>query len=348
MPHLEATPLRPAPPIAAKAGEVVVARMICASQSREREHIYSTMESIRERALCHNPAQGIHAALIWQSGWFIHWAEGPLDGLRALFDRIRLDGRHFGQQVVHLSEGRRLLLTPWSMMLSGSRESPQEFGRRVQALMALRDMGRQYAPHSVLRRLSAPMRLPAALKLPDPECFHRIGVCSARGAAAFDLVEWLGREHGVGIEKNRLAGETGPDSGSEFVDFMVGAYPCRVIAVARSDLAHGLRRALMQDWDLLALVFSGEPQSDDALLERVQASMQGLAMRPQLLAIAPDAACLARVLHHDRARPLGLVGCASLAPEDHAGLWAKLVEYLGQLQAPCNAGWPVPTLSLRA
>lgn len=322
--------------------------MICASQSREREQIYSTMESIREQALRHNPALGIHTALGWQSGWFIHWAEGPIDGLRALFDRVLLDSRHTGQQVVHLSEGRRLLMTPWSMMLSGSRESPEEFGRRVQALAALRDLGRQYAPHSVLRQLIAPMRLPAALKLPDPECYHRIGVCSAWGTAAFDLVEWLGREHGVDVQRQRFAGETGLDSGSEYVDFMAGAYPCRVIAVARSDLAHGLRRALMQDWDLLALVFSGEPRHDDALLERVQESMQDLSMRPQLLAIAPDAACLARVVHHERAQALGLVGYAPVPPDDHALLWAELSDCLGQLQAPCSAGWPVPTLSLRA
>ena len=97
-------------------------------------NVYATMEDIREHALRHNPAVGIHVALLYQSGWFLHWAEGPKQAVRTLFDRIRQDPRHHDQTVVHHSRGRRLLMTTWSMLLSPSTETPEQFGHRVLAL----------------------------------------------------------------------------------------------------------------------------------------------------------------------------------------------------------------------
>ncbi|MBK6927439.1 MAG: BLUF domain-containing protein [Comamonadaceae bacterium] len=194
------------PPLEAQPGEEEVERVICASLAWDRNGVYATMEDIREHALRHNPAVGIHVALLYQSGWFLHWAEGPKQAVRTLFDRIRQDPRHHDQTVVHHSRGRRLLMTTWSMLLSPSSETPEQFGRRVLALREQMKRGRQYAPTSVVRQLMMPMRLPQAQSLPDPEAYHRVVVCAAYGNGAFGLVHWLAQQHSLPKKAAALRG----------------------------------------------------------------------------------------------------------------------------------------------
>ncbi len=70
-----------------------------------KEGIYAQMEDIRAHSLQHNAVDGIHAILQYQSGWFIHWAEGPSPALRALLQRVAEDPRHHSPHTVHLSRG---------------------------------------------------------------------------------------------------------------------------------------------------------------------------------------------------------------------------------------------------
>lgn len=330
------------PPFAVRPGEAEVERVIYASLASNQDGIYATMEAIREQALRHNPAVDVHAALLYQSGWFLYWAEGPGTAIRELLVRVQRDRRHHSHHVVHHSRGRRLLLTDWSMMLSSSTESAARFGGRVMTLWAEMKAGRQFAPNSVVRRLTAPMLLPTARGLPDPESFNRVGVCSAAGTGAFDLVRWMAEMHRVPVEQRRFAGEADRDSGSEFVDFMHGGFPCRVVAVARSDLAHGLRRALVLDWQLLLLLFCGEPKRDAALRSRVTQMLHGLPCTPELLAVSPDATSRA---HLDAAAP-GTHDLTwlpdGLVPEyNAAGLWHALAARLDQLEDPPGSVWPL-------
>jgi len=231
--------------------EEEVARVICASVVSDANNVYATMEDIRDSAMRHNVKQGIHTALLYQSGWFLHWAEGPVGAVSTLFDRVRRDHRHNAQHVVHRSRGRRLLMNAWSMMLSPATENPEAFGERVMAIRTRMQQGSQFSPTSVVRRLLMPMQLKEALELPDPEAYHRVVVCAAAGNGGFDLVKWLAERHGAPRSSRRHAGETDLDSGSEYVDFMHKGHPCRVIAAARSNLSQGLHRSLMPDWEIL-------------------------------------------------------------------------------------------------
>ncbi len=336
------------PPFAAGPGEVEVERVICASLASHKESVYATMEAIRARAMRHNPAAGIHVALLYQSGWFLHWAEGPSGAVNALFERISLDDRHYAQHVVHHSHGRRLLMTPWSMMLSSSAESGATLGGRVMHLRAEMKAGYQFAPNSVIRRLTAPMQLPQALQLPDPESFHRVGVVSAAGNGAFDLVRWLSERAHVPTARRRFAGETDLDSGSEFVDFMRGATPCRVIAVARADLNHGLRRAFMQDWQVLVLLFSGDLKRDTALLERVHEALHDLPSAPDLVAMAPDAETHKHM--EPAARATGLRWARGDVAPDHdwKAMWQGIDARLDQLGEPPSSIWAMAAGSIDA
>lgn len=294
----------------------------------------------------HNPAAGIHVALLYQSGWFLHWTEGPSGAVNALFERISLDDRHYAQHVVHHSHGRRLLMTPWSMMLSSSAESGATLGGRVMHLRAEMKAGYQFAPNSVIRRLTAPMQLPQALQLPDPESFHRVGVVSAAGNGAFDLVRWLSERAHVPTARRRFAGETDLDSGSEFVDFMRGATPCRVIAVARADLNHGLRRAFMQDWQVLVLLFSGDLKRDTALLERVHEALHDLPSAPDLVAMAPDAETHKHM--EPAARATGLRWARGDVAPDHdwKAMWQGIDARLNQLGEPPSSIWAMAAGSI--
>jgi len=329
------------PPFPAGPDEDEVERVICASQATERNSVYATMEHIRAHALHHNPKAGIHVALVYQSGWFLHWAEGPKQAVNELFARIARDPRHHSQHVLHRSRGRRLLLTDWSMMLSPSQESFEHFEGRVLALREQMQRGVQYAPTSVIRRLIMPMQLGEAQDLSDPEAYHRVVICAAFGNSAFDLVRWLGEKYHVPKHSRRLAGETDLDSGSEYVEFMRGAYPCRAIAVARSNLSQGLHRSLVPDWRFLVLLFSGDPKRDTALLEKVHESFQGMPCVPDILAFAPDAEAFENVKRIAGEQGLECV-LAGLVPDyDGPAIWQAVSERLEEVGEPTGSVWDV-------
>ena len=337
----------PIPPETPRTGEETVERLIFASVVAQRQGIYATMETIRDAALRHNPSVGIHSTLIYQSGWFIHWAKGPRVAVRALADRLATDRRHRAPLVVHYSLGPRNLTSPWSMALGSSSEGAAEMGRRVMHLRACMAEGLQFRPTSVIRRLTMPMRLPQALRLPDPEKFHRVGLVAATGASAYDLVGWLSSYFKAERYSLRVAGERGLDTASDYVDFLRQELPCRVLAVSRVDLRHGMRRAFLPEWRFIALLFSGSINKDAELVDLIDFSLRGLPSAPQLMAFAPDEAALERVASHAAAKGLRFAVAEPWRERDHAALWARIDRELGETGVPDSSGWyesrPDPT-----
>ena len=319
-------------------GAEEVERVICASLAADKENIYATMAGIRDSALRHNPKAGLHAALLYQSGWFLHWVEGPAQAVRELFERIGRDGRHRTQYVVHHSRGRRLLETHWSMMLSPDIDSSANFASRVLALHQQLLGSEQMAPNAVIRRLASPLRLPQAMQPSDPEAFYRIGVCCAAQSGSFDLVQWLAEQHGAVRTRRRVAGEADNDSGSDYVDFMHGDYPCRVVALSRLDLVHGLRRAFLPDWQFLVLLFSGIPKADAALMQLVEQAFHDLPWSPELLAITPNNQTYEQMQSLAHASALALIN-GGHGIGDNAALWQAAAWRLEQIGAPPKSGW---------
>ena len=65
-----------------------------------------------------NPEQGITGLLVFGSGIFFQWLEGPKDNVTELMARITTDNRH--EQVVHLAAGdevRERMFPNWDMEL---------------------------------------------------------------------------------------------------------------------------------------------------------------------------------------------------------------------------------------
>ncbi len=334
-----------AAPFVAGPGEVEVERIVTACMSNLKGAVFGEMERIRKSALRHNSEHGIHAVLHYQSGWFVHWVEGPLAAVQDLLERLHRDARYHSFHTLHTSRGLRLLPTLWSMAMSQASEDPVQFGRRVMALRDQLEKGKQYAPPSVLRRLSAPMQLTQAQALPDPEAFHRVGICAASGDTAFEMVEWLATQHLTQVVRRRFAGERDMDGSSEYVDFMESGHPCRMIAVSRGGLLHGLRRAFLPDWPYFLMLFVGSPRFDDDLMVRMVAACEGLPVTPCLLGVAPDSMTHQRMKHMAQAAGLDyVIGDTTSADNSHA-VWQVVREQLQQAGPPPNSAWDVPRLA---
>jgi len=325
----------PAPP----GLDLEVERIQVASMMRDTAAPYAEMERIRRASLRRNQHSEIHAALLCQSGWFVHWIEGPTVAVRELVERMARDPRNHGPRIVHHSFGRRYLLTRWSMMLHPSTEPSSLFAQRVKEVADALEMGRQFPPTSVLRRLSAPMRLRTEGAADDPEAFHRVGVCASEEGRGFDLVRWLAERHGRTPHNRRMAGEQDLDSATNYVEFMQDGQPCRVIAVSRAGLLHGMRRAFLPDWPHLLLLFGPDGSRNTQLIDRVRDACMHLPAVPTLLGVAPEAAV------HDRiaslAQTAGLRYLAlGVVPSDHLDdLWDLVRDRLREVGPPASSQW---------
>ena len=266
--------------------EGAVARIVYASQARISQCLYSELQQIRASALKHNEPAGIATALLYQSGWFVQWKEGPGPLLLKLMDRVAADPRHHDLRVVHRSRGPRLLSGPWSMAVVQCHETPADMEERVRRLKYEVDAGCQLSPPAVWRRLSTPMEHAGAAHLHDPDAFQRVLVCSAVGANAFDLVNWLGERYEAEVVHRRFAGAHDLDVGSNYVDFHQGGRGLRVIAMARHGLEVPLTRAFMADYSHLALLLSVDGDRNLELMERVLGAYATLQHPPILVGVA--------------------------------------------------------------
>ncbi len=78
----------------------------------------AAVDDIITYARRHNPAHGITGLLVFGSGIFFQWLEGPRDNVRQLFANLSRDSRH--ESIVLLSENeeiRERLFPAWSMEL---------------------------------------------------------------------------------------------------------------------------------------------------------------------------------------------------------------------------------------
>jgi hypothetical protein len=263
-----------------------VSRIVYASRSTICHSIYNEMEKIRASALQNNEPHGIATALLYQAGWFVQWKEGPGPALAKRMEQVSSDARHHDLRIVHRSRGPRLLGGPWSMAIVQCQETDLDMEERVRLLKSQVDDGRQFCPLAIWRRLSTPLRHPGAMHQDDPDGFQRVLVCSASGTGSFDLVNWLGEQHGTDVVLRRFAGAHELDVGTNYVDFHQGERVLRVIAMARHGLSVPLTRAFMADYSHVILLLSLDPDRNVQLMERVLSACSKLQQAPTLVGVA--------------------------------------------------------------
>ena len=318
-----------------QAGESV-ARIVYASESCISGSVYSEMEAIRASAVRHNVPVGVYTALLYQSGWFVQWKEGPEQALHELMDHVAADPRHHSLRIVQFSRGPRLLSGPWSMAIVQTAEPHTCMARRVARLRRNLEDGVQYAPPAVWRQLSTPMEHPGASQQTNPDAFQRIMVCSAARSTSFDLVQWLARQKEQPLVHRRFAGDEGLDVGTDYVDFADDDRVMRVIAMSRKGLAVPLTRAFVPDYSHIILLLSGEPERDVPLLQKVAEACAGLLVPPVLLGVAEHASTHARPFA--LAHRLGLIYLDAQAhPQHSAGVWEAAYPLLVRWREAANS-----------
>jgi hypothetical protein len=313
-----------------------VARIVYASQSRITGSVYAEMEHIRGAAVRHNPPLGVHTALLYQSGWFVQWKEGPGDAMVSLMARVARDSRHHSLRVIHSSHGPRLLDGPWSMAIVQRVEKPDDMTLRVLQLRDRIQGGAQYSPPAVWRQLSTPMQLPMAAQRAEPDVFQRVLVCAAFGGASMELVQWLAQRMNVSVVHRRFAGSQDRDISTDLIDFDHDGDVLRMVAMARAGLALPLTRAFMPDYSHVMLLLCGNPDRDLGLVGSVASAVAQLPSPPALLGVA------ARADTHVRpgslAQRLGLRYIACHAdPNDSAHTWTATQPSLAEWRQAANS-----------
>jgi hypothetical protein len=324
-----------------------VARIMYASVAAIEGSIYEEMEKIRTSAVRHNEPAGVATALLYQSGWFVQWKEGPGEALLRIMDRVSGDSRHNSLRIVHSSRGPRLLDGPWSMAVVHCADKPAEMMQRVNDLRRQMEAGVHFGPPAIWRRLSTPMRHVGAMRQQDPEAFQRVLVCCAGGMDSFGLVQWLAEKRGEEVVHRRFFGAQDLDVGTDYVDVAYGERVLRLIAMARNGLHLPLTRAFLPDYSHLVLLLSGHAARDQLLLEKVVQACARLARPPVLLAVAEHTHN--HVEPYALARKYGLVYLqAQAAVGDPAATWAAIDPILACWQHKADSGVPlVPLVPLR-
>lgn len=267
-----------------------VARVLYASQAKVASSVYAEMERIRAAAMRHNPAIGVYTALLYQSGWFVQWKEGPGDSLRQLMDRVSADPRHHSIRIVHSSRGPRMLPGPWSMAIVQRAEDASDMTDRVQWLRHRMETGEQFSPPAVWRQLSTPLPAALAARLPSPDAYQRILVCASATMASFEMIRWLALRSGQAVVRRRYAGSSERDVGTDLVDFLQDGRVVRVVAMARGGLTLPLTCALMPDFSHIVLLLCGTHAQNLALVHKVALECAGVVSPPVLLGMAALAA----------------------------------------------------------
>jgi hypothetical protein len=262
-----------------------VTRILVASQSCVPHSVFQEMERIRSSALRHNVPVGVSTALLFQSGWFVQWKEGPANAVDHVMERVAADARHFDLRFMHRSRGPRLLGGPWSMGIVHCRETPAHMQERVERLTEQEAEEGPLSPAAILRRLSKPTNHPGTLRQDDPDAFQRVLVCAAAGVASFELVDWLGQCHHAEVVRRRFAGAKQLDVGSDYVDVDQGERVCRVIAMARHGLHLPLTRAFLPDYSHVVLLLSTDAERNVQLMDRVLTAFECVPHPPIVLGV---------------------------------------------------------------
>ena len=316
-----------------------VARIVYASQSRIRGSVYAEMERIRGAAMRHNPPLGVHTALLYQSGWFVQWKEGPGDAMVSLMARVARDPRHHSLRVIHSSHGPRLLDGPWSMAIVQRAEKPDDMTLRVLQLRDRIQAGAQYSPASVWRQLSTPMQLPTAALRAEPDVFQRVLVGAAFGGASMELVQWLAHRTGASVVHRRFAGSQDRDISTDLIDFEHDGEALRMVAMARGGLLLPLTRAFMPGFSHVMLLLCGNIDRDLTLLKAVVGAFSGLSSPPVLLGVAANEETHARPAAIAKGLGLAYLAC-NADPRDGAAVWANARPLLAEWRQAANSAAP--------
>jgi len=242
-------------------------------------------------AAARNTAMGVASTLLYQSGWFVHWLEGPGPAIDQVLTRIARDARHRHMRLLHREPAQRQLLVPWSSAVMESPETPDSLGRRIELFRHARRERLALAPSQLLRLLSTPLAGTGGNPFLPPQPIQRLMVCARQSERATSLVHWLAKKHRRKVGHGRFNGEAAPTLSIHYVDFGQQGQPRRVVSLPPSGLQLGIVQALLADYGHLLLLFEGDAAHDRLLMHDALCCLARLSppQRPGLvgLGLAP-------------------------------------------------------------
>lgn len=291
-------------------------------------------------AAARNAAMGVASTLLYQSGWFVHWLEGPGTALDQVLTRIARDARHRHMRLLHREPAERRLLVPWSSAVMESPETPDSLGRRIDQFRHARRQRLALAPAQLLRLLSTPLAGTGGNPFLPPQPLQRLMVCARQSDRATSLVHWLARKHRRKVGHGRFTGGEAPSLSIRYVDFGQQGQPRRVVALPPSGLKLGIVQALLADYGYLLLLFEGDAGHDRLLMHDALRCLARLGppQRPSLigLGLPPSLEGELSALALQAGQSLGILGDrpTDAADINWSGLWPALQELLKPVRPP--------------
>jgi len=235
--------------------------MSCVSGS-----VMSELFAARERALT-EPIEGLHASMLYSSGWFLLWLEGSDEAvdivLKRTTKRLRI---HTAPRVIHRSKGAPTLKEPLTLLSTQWPETQTEFGRRIESVEHMKP---PLEPRDMWRLLAEPCALPNVQSVGDP--IRRVALVGADDTRSIDLVRKLADSFGVPMVYQRFANSDAGtrDVGAAYVDLSIDGAPTRVQVLSRRALGHRMVRESLKGIDKLAVLLGSRPGSAIELADSV-------------------------------------------------------------------------------
>ena len=266
-----------------------VTRVICASLSRVQGSVMSELFQIRNR-LCEasGPVLAVRGALLYSSGWFVLWLEGPAAEVEAFVQRAGRDSRNAHQKIIHRSRGPASLAEGLSVTATQGADTPGDFARRVMDALEEFKTGTFVHPATVWHRLSAPCSAGTPHRsyrmLPD----RHIAFVAAQENGPIDILRKLGDRFDSKVVYQRFASAKShsSDVGAAYVDIPWTRQVRRVQLLSRRALAHHTVRQSLSRLDGLVLLLSTRPDAAIELAASVAACIRALPALPALYLVS--------------------------------------------------------------
>ena len=255
-----------------------VTRVIRASLSRIDGSVMDELFAARARACGPHRAAGLCGSLLYSSGWFVLWLEGPAAAVDEVLRRSAAHGCHSNPRIVHRSVGPASLTEPLTLASTQWPEHSGDFTRRIDAAAGATLL----EPGEIWRLLSEPCSLADSDE--SAASAHRIAVIASEDNYSIDVVRKLADRFRRPVVYQRFATSElhSSDVGAAYVDIPVSGRLTRVQVISRRALGHRMVRDSLRGVQSFALLLGARPAKALDLAAKVGAFVDACASAPAI------------------------------------------------------------------
>ncbi len=267
--------------MSAPAGQVL--RVICASVSLVRGSVMEEMLAMRQEVGTFNAAHGLRSALLYSSGWFFQWHEGPIASVEKIVHIAQADRRHHHPRVLHRSLGEATLTETLQIATTHGIDKPTDVARRLHSLFRGQAVEPRAQPRELWQQIATPLYLPASAPQPALVRRHVVAITSEY-TGAVDMVRMFSDRFGLPVTYQRFATDMpkSADVGAAYVDLPGDGEVTRLHALSRRSLAHPMVRLMLRELNCVVLLLGERTEAACALANDVGQMLRSLSVRPAL------------------------------------------------------------------